>query len=303
MTETDAIRGVVAAIATPVTKEGEPDHGRLLSLAKFLLAEGCDGLNVLGTTGEATSFTTEQRMGAMTAMAKSGLPLRRMMVGTGAAAVGDAVRLSVHAAQLGFTGVLLLPPFYYKGVSNAGVGAYIGAVAAATAGSKLPLYLYNFPALSGIAYTPALVAELVQQFGSRIAGLKDSSGNIPYAREVAAISSHLHVFPSNEGTLMDARAGGPFAGCISATANLNAALCAKAYRTGDQAALGQAVTIREMFGAIALIPGIKLMLAHIHKDPALAAVMPPLMALSEIDANTLRERYTALTAQKELAKA
>src|SRR4051812_25913115 len=106
------LRGVIAAIATPVTAKLEPDHDKFITLARRLLDGGCDGLNVLGTTGEATSFTVEQRMAVMSAAANAGLPLKRLIVGTGAAAIGDAIRLSRHAASLGFAGALLLPPFY-----------------------------------------------------------------------------------------------------------------------------------------------------------------------------------------------
>lgn len=285
------IKGVVAAITTPVTAALAPDEGKFVTLAKYLLDNGCDGLNVLGTTGEATSFTAEQRMGVMSAAAKA-LPLDRMMVGTGAAAVGDAVKLSQHAAALGFSGVLVLPPFYYKGVSDAGVMAYIGAIAEATAASSIPIYLYHFPALSGVPYTPKLVSALVSQFGARIAGLKDSSGDLPYAKEVAAISPALDVFPSNEATLMEARDGGPFAGCISATANLNSKDCAKAYHNGDAAALARAVSIRKLFDGLPLIPGIKVLAAHMHKDPALERLMPPMTAFP--DPAALKARFDAI---------
>lgn len=284
------IRGVVAAITTPVTGMA-PDHDRFVTLARKLLDGGCDGLNVLGTTGEATSFTAAQRSALMTTAAKS-LPLSRMMVGTGAAALGDAVALSQHAGNLGFSGVLVLPPFYYKGVADAGVIAYIGAIVEATREKNTPVYLYNFPALSGVPYTPALVSALVKQFGARIAGLKDSSGDLAYAREVAAISPTLDVFPSNEGTLMDARNGGPFAGCISATVNLNSRDCAKAYRDGDSPALARAVAIRKLFEGMPLIAGIKTILAHVQGDPAFENLMPPLSPLA--DPVTLRARYDAL---------
>jgi 4-hydroxy-tetrahydrodipicolinate synthase len=219
MTSSHGLRGVIAAIPTPVNAAGTPDSSRFVVLAQSLLADGCDGLNVLGTTGEATSFTVEQRITLMSAVVPA-LPLEKLMVGTGAAAVGDAVRLTRHAGNLGFAGALLLPPFYYKGVTDEGVIAYISAIIDATADSAIPLYLYNFPALSGVPYTLGLVSNLVARFGKRIAGLKDSSGDLPYAREVAAISPQLAVFPSNEATLPEARAG-RFAGCISATTNLN----------------------------------------------------------------------------------
>src|SRR5574340_1006306 len=115
------LSGVIAAIATPVTVDGAPDLDRALALARHLLDHGCDALNVLGTTGEATSFSREERMAVMTAYKENGLPMQRLMVGTGAAAVADAVALTRHAADLGFAGALLLPPFYYKGVPDDGL--------------------------------------------------------------------------------------------------------------------------------------------------------------------------------------
>ena len=117
---------------------------------------------------------------------------------------------------------------------------------------------------------------------SRIVGLKDSSGDMAYAREAAAIAPTFKVFPSTEAVLLEARAGG-FAGCISATANLNADLCARAWRGGDQAALAAAVTIRQLFDGKPLVSGVKALLAHIHADPGLARVKPPLAPFSAAD--------------------
>ena len=106
----------------------------------------------------------------------------------------------------------------------------------ATAAKPIPIYLYHFPAQSGLPWHVALITRLLDAFGGRIVGLKDSSGDMAYAREAAAIASDFDVFPSTEAVLLEARAGA-FAGCISATANLNADLCARAWRNGDQAAL------------------------------------------------------------------
>src|SRR5262245_61231380 len=106
------LAGLIAAVATPVEANGSPDHARATKLARFLLDNGCDGLNVLGTTGEATSFSLDERKRVMDAYKAAGLPLDRLMVGTGAAAVADAVALTRHAAELGFAGALVLPPFY-----------------------------------------------------------------------------------------------------------------------------------------------------------------------------------------------
>src|SRR3981189_2103924 len=141
---TSKLQGVIAAVATAVDDQGEPDCARSTTLARFLLARGCDGLNVLGTTGEATSFSTGQRQCLMNAYRDGGLPLDRLMVGTGAAALADAVALTRHAAELGFAGALVLPPFYYKGVPDEGLIAYVEAVLEATAARSIPVYLYHF---------------------------------------------------------------------------------------------------------------------------------------------------------------
>ena len=169
---TKTLHGVIAAIATAVDDKGEPDCARSTALARFLLDTGCDGLNVLGTTGEATSFSLDQRRRVMTAYAETGLPLDRMMVGTGAAAVADAIALTKHAAELGFAGALVLPPFYYKGVHDDGLVAYIDAIVTATAARPIPIYLYHFPAQSGLHWHVALIRRLLDTFGERIVGLE-----------------------------------------------------------------------------------------------------------------------------------
>src|SRR3954462_15153326 len=115
------LHGVMAAVTTPVNEDGSPDVVRATKLARYLVDNGCDGLNVLGTTGEATSFSLDQRKRVMSAYSDASVPMDRLMVGTGAAATSDAVALTSHAAELGFAGALLLPPFYYKGVPDDGL--------------------------------------------------------------------------------------------------------------------------------------------------------------------------------------
>ena len=184
---------------------------------------------MLGTTGEATSFSLDERKAVMSAYKAEGLPLDRLMVGTGAAAVSDAVALTRHAAELGFAGALVLPPFYYKGVPDDGLVAYIDTLVQATANRPIPIYLYHFPAMSGLPWHVTLIKRLLEEFPTRIVGLKDSSGDMAYARSAAAIARDFAVFPSTEAALLEARKG-DFAGCISATANLNPDLCARAWR-------------------------------------------------------------------------
>jgi 4-hydroxy-tetrahydrodipicolinate synthase len=299
---TSKLRGVIAAVATAVDDKGEPDCARATALAKFLLANGCDGLNVLGTTGEATSFSLDQRKRVMTAYRDAGVPLDRLMVGTGAASVADATALARHAAELGFAGALVLPPFYYKGVPDDGLVAYIDTIIAATAAKPIPIYLYHFPAQSGLPWHVALVKRLLDAHGGRIVGLKDSSGDMAYAREAAAISPDFKVFPSTEAVLLDARAGA-FAGCISATANLNADLCARAWAGGDSAALADAVTIRKLFDGKQLVSGVKALLAHIHGDADWARVAPPLSPFAAADRAAVTAGYDAVRAPHRQARA
>ncbi|HKA79348.1 MAG TPA: dihydrodipicolinate synthase family protein [Xanthobacteraceae bacterium] len=291
------LQGVIAAVATAVDDKGEPDCARATALARFLLDNGCDGLNVLGTTGEATSFSLEQRKRVMTAYKDNGLPLDRLMVGTGAASVADAVALTRHAAELGFAGALVLPPFYYKGVPDDGLVAYIDTILSATAAKPIPLYLYHFPSQSGLPWHVKLVKRLLETFGTRIVGLKDSSGDMAYAREAAGIANSFKVFPSTEAVLLEARAGS-FAGCISATANLNADLCARAWRSGDSTALDQAVAIRKLFDGKQLVPGVKALLAHIHGDPAWGRVQPPLSAFPAADRAAVVAGYDGVRAKR-----
>ncbi len=291
------LRGVIAAVASIIDGNGAPDQARSLKLARFLLDNGCDGLNVLGTTGEATSFSRDERMGLMSAYRDNGLPMQRLMVGTGAAAVSDAIALTRHAAVLGFAGALVLPPFYYKGVPDDGLVAYVDAIVTATADNQIPLYLYHFPAQSGLPWHVALIRRLLDAHPGRIVGLKDSSGDMPYAREAAKIEAGFDVFPSTEAALLEARSG-VFAGCISATANCNADLCQRAWASGDLAASEQAVSIRNLFNGKPLVSGIKALLAHIHGDPALAAMKPPLAEPSAADRTAIIAGYEAARAPK-----
>jgi len=291
------LSGVIAAVATPIDESGAPDLKRAVNLARYLLDNGCDGLNVLGTTGEATSFSFDERKAVMSAYKAEGLPLDRLMVGTGAAAVSDAVALTRHAAELGFAGALVLPPFYYKGVPDDGLVAYIDTLVQATSAQPIPIYLYHFPAMSGLPWHVALIKRLLDSYPTRIVGLKDSSGDMAYARAAAAVATDFAVFPSTEAALLEAR-GGAFAGCISATANLNADLCARAWRGGDAVALDAAVAIRKLFDGRPLVSGVKALLAHIHGDPALARVKPPLAAFSSGDRAAVFAGHDAVRAKR-----
>lgn len=296
----DKPSGVIAAIATAVDEQGEPDCLRSVALARHLLGNGCDGLNVLGTTGEATSLSVTQRKTVMTAYRDAGLPLSRCLVGTGAAAIADAVALTAHAAALGFGGALLLPPFYYKGIADDGLFAYVEQIIGLTAAAPIPIYLYHFPAASAVPWSLGLVGRLIAAFGARLAGIKDSSGDMNYARAAAGLADGFSVFPSTEAALEEARSG-RFAGCISATANVNSDLCARGYRHGDREALAQAVAIRGLLNGKPVIAGVKMLLAHLRADPDWARVLPPLTDLSAADQAAVIDGYETIRAGNQAA--
>jgi 4-hydroxy-tetrahydrodipicolinate synthase len=277
------LQGVIAAVATPLSDSLTIDHNRLVSHCRWLLGQGgCDGINLLGTTGEATSFSTAARIAAMQAIARSGLPLDRFMVGTGAAALEDAVRLTAEAKALGFAGALLLPPFYYKGIAADGLIAYVDAVIERVGRGGLQLYLYHFPQNSGVPYDIDVVARLREVYPDVILGLKDSSGDLEYAAALTRNLKGFAVFPSAEASLGRARELG-FAGCISATANITGPFAQRAWSgTGADAdeGLAQAVGIRAAIAQFPLVAAVKASLAFLTGEFTWRRVMPPLSSLS-----------------------
>lgn len=278
------LKGVIAAAATPLNEDLTIDLDRLVAHCAHLLGEGgCDGINLLGTTGEATSFPVEQRLAAMRAVASSGLPLSRFMVGTGAAALDDAVTLTRAAKELGFAGALLLPPFYYKGIGGEALTAYVATVIARVGASGLPLYLYHFPANSGVPYEPDTVKRLRDAFPDVLKGLKDSSGDLDYSAGLARDLPGFDVFPSAEAAIGRAAELG-LAGCISATANVTGPFAQAAWSGGTEeeraAGLAEAMRLRAEIASFPLVAAVKEALALTRGWDGWRRTMPPLAGLS-----------------------
>jgi 4-hydroxy-tetrahydrodipicolinate synthase len=299
----ERLKGVIAAAATPIREDNTIDLPKLAAHCGWLLAHGCDGINLLGTTGEATSFTVEERLAAMQTVARSPLPLNRVMVGTGAAALGDAVRLTAAARDLGFAGALLLPPFYYKGIDAQSLVAYVETVMSRVGKRGLNLYLYHFPQLSGVPYAVDVVERLHREHPEHVVGVKDSSGDLAFSAELARRLPTLDVFPSAEGALAKVR-DHRFAGCISATANITAPLAAKGWKELGTAAGAKAVedatAIRSALSAFPVISSTKWALADLLGDASWHRLAPPLRVLTAEEQATLRAalaktRYAQLT--------
>ncbi|MGK9230042.1 dihydrodipicolinate synthase family protein [Inquilinus limosus] len=287
------LTGVIAAAATPLRDDLSIDHGRLVAHCRWLLGDGgCDGVNLLGTTGEATSFSVEQRLAAMRAVAEAGLPMDRFMVGTGASALEDAVRLTLAAKAFGFAGVLLLPPFYYKGIDDESLAAYVDTVIGQVGAEGLSLYLYHIPQNTGVPWPIEVVARLAERHPGTFLGLKDSSCDIAYSTELAKRVPGIAVFPSSEATLGLAKERG-FAGCISATTNVTGPLARTAFHQAGSPEAEQAVAaagaVRAALSTVTLVAAVKDTLAEIHGDPAWRRTHPPLRPLTEAERGTLRE--------------
>jgi len=288
------LRGVVAATATPVDAEFRPDLERLVRHCRALLDGGCDAINLLGTTGEATAFGVEQRIAVMRAIAESGLPLDRFMVGTGIPALDETVRLTRVACDLGFAGALVLPPFYYPDVRDDGLVAYIDALVARVGHPRLAVYLYHIPQNTKVPWPLAVVARLRERHGATLAGLKDSAGDLAYSRSIVAALPGFDVFPSSEATLGNATADG-FAGCISATVNVTAGESQAAWSgqgsASGAAAAKKAAELRAIVARHPLVAAVKSLLAARYRDDAWRRLALPLVALDSDRAAALHEAY------------
>ncbi len=291
-------RGVIAATATPVYPDFTPDLVRLVRHCHALLDNGCDAINLLGTTGEATAFSVQQRLDIMRAVAEAGLPMDRFLVGTGLCSLEETAILTRAACEIGYAGMLVVPPFYYPGIERDGLIAYVNALLARVDHPRMAIYLYHIPQNTGVPWPLEVVAELRHQHSAVMVGLKDSAGDLAYARAVAQALPGFDVFPSSEGALASARADG-FAGCISATVNLSAPHAQAGWRAqGTEfgaAAIRKATAQRAVLSRQPLIASVKAALAKRYRDAEWSRLCPPLSPLSETQAESLQEALEAAT--------
>lgn len=292
---TASLRGVFSAAFTAIGPDGSVDHGRMAAHCQRLLAEGCDGVALLGTTGEANSLSGRERMALLEAMVVAGLPPERLAPGTGVCSVTETIGLTRHALALGVRTILLLPPFYYKDPSLEGLVDHYTRVIEAAAQSGLRVVLYHIPQMTAVPITLELIARLRERFGGLIVGVKDSSGDLEHMKGLIARFPDLAVFAGADhllGPLL--RAGG--AGCITATSNLIApqlaALMAAIDRGADATQTADAeariAQIRGLFQRWPQIPALKAALAARSGDPNWALVRPPMWALDESQQEEMR---------------
>ena len=281
-----AARGVWSPVLVPLRPDLSIDAGRFVAHAHWLLAQGCHGLALFGTTSEANSFSVSERRALVEEVIEAGIPPERLMVGTGCCALTDSVELTRHAVDIGCRRVLMLPPFYYKGMSDEGLFGSFAEVIERVGNSELRVFLYHFPRLSGVPVTEGLISLLVDAFPEVVAGVKDSSGDWSNTRMMLDRFPRLAIFPGSEVFLLDGlRAGG--AGCITATSNVNAAgarAVFDAWNAGSDdadARQAAATTVRRAIDRHPGIPAQKYLIAQHRDDPAWRTVRPPMTPLTD----------------------
>jgi 4-hydroxy-tetrahydrodipicolinate synthase len=292
--------GIWSAALTPLKSDLSIDCAQLARHANFLLNNGCHGVGIFGTTGEANAFSAAERMTALESLLTEGISPDTLMIGTGCCALTDTVALTRHAIKHGVTKILALPPFYYKNVTDDGLFRSFAEVIDRTASDDLDLYLYHFPAMSQTPISANLIAMLCEQFPKITAGVKDSSGDLEHSLELASQFPDIAIFPGNEIHLLATLEKG-CAGCISATANANPKGIRKIFDgclSGDSsvhALQEQAFAIREVFGRHPLVSALKQHAAWSSGESAWLRLRPPLTPLDAEAATTLRSDLDALS--------
>ena len=277
--------GVNAAVLTAMHADFSPDLERMAGHAHWLLGHGCNGLGIMGTTGEANSFGLHERKAILDGLIARGVPARVMMPGTGCASLTDTVELTLHAREHGCRGVLLLPPFYYKSPSDDGLFAWFDAVAQRV-GAGIALYFYHFPQQSAVPLSLSLIGRLLDAHPGVFKGVKDSSGD--YANMKGMIDAFaprgFEVYSGSDEYLQRILAEGG-AGCITAASNCNSHWGGIVYakRTGAEADAAQAMltATRRAATSAPLIPNLREVIARSTGDAGWRVIRPPHLPLSE----------------------
>jgi 4-hydroxy-tetrahydrodipicolinate synthase len=286
-------KGVLAAVLTPMDEDLAPDHKAFGAHCHRLLAAGCHGLSVFGTTGEANSLSVDERLAALEALVDGDVPAERVLPGTGSCAITDTVRLSRAALEVGAAGVLALPPFYYKGVGDDGLFRFFAEVVERIGDDRLRLYLYHIPQMTGVDLGLPLISRLIDAYPGVIAGTKDSSGDRERIMTLCREFPDFSVLAGTETLLLETlRNGG--AGCISATVNVTSRLARRVYDAHASGNDDEAETLQERLTqvrgsieAYPVIPALKQLMARLTGDEQWRNIRPPLSELDEKNAENL----------------
>nr|WP_316642449.1 dihydrodipicolinate synthase family protein [uncultured Roseateles sp.] len=292
------LHGVLSPVLTPFNQDLTPSVPRFVRHCRWLLDQGV-GLAVFGTNSEANSLSLAEKRSLLDALAAAGIPAGQMMPGTGACALPDAIELTRHAVSLGCAGVLMLPPFYYKGVSDEGLYRGYASVIDAVADTRLRIYLYHIPPVAQVGISLGLIARLLKAYPHTIAGIKDSSGNWSHTEAMLRDfqPQGFDVFAGSEAVLLPTLRGGGV-GCITATGNVNpAAIVDLCEHWRDEAADARQRALndtRAVFQQRPMIAAMKAAIAWQSGDPGWATVRPPLVELDPAQQQSLMGELEAL---------
>ena len=291
MTGRNQMGGVLSPVITPFKADYSPDISKWIAQCRWLLSQNV-GLAVFGTNSEANSLSVEERMDMLDALVGAGLDPARMMPGTASCALTDSVRATAHAVKLGVGGVLMLPPFYYKGVTDEGLFRCFAEVIERVGDDRLRIYLYHIPPVSQVPIPLGLIERLLKAYPGIVAGVKDSSGDWSNTKAMLEAFPGWGVFSGNELVLLkNMRAGG--VGCISATANINPAAIHRLYEQWEspeaERMQGEVNALREFMQGFPMIPALKSTVAHYGGDPEWNRLRPPLVELSGEEQKSLLE--------------
>jgi len=285
MPKAQRIEGVLSPVVTPFKKDYSPDAERFVRHCRWLLKSGCSGLAVFGTNSEANSMSVPEKRRLLEALVAGGVPAAALMPGTGHSALSDSIEMTRAAVQLGCAGVLMLPPFYYKGVSDEGLYRNFAEVIERVGDERLQLYLYHIPPVSQVGISFGLIEKLLSKYPGIVAGVKDSSGD--WANTKAMLDNYakhgFDVFAGSEVFLLDnMRNGGK--GCITATGNVNPGPIDNLFRNwrsadADKLQAGISAT-RKIVQKQPMIPALKAIVAHFGNDPQWKTCRPPLVELN-----------------------
>jgi len=282
------MQGVLAPVLTPFDSQLDPDPGRFVRFCRKLLEDGCAALVPFGTTSEANSLSVEERERLLDALLEGGVPAEKLLPGTGCAALPDTVRLSKKAARAGCAGVLVLPPFYYKNPSEEGLYRSFAQAIDRTGEGRLRVYLYHIPQVSQVGIPLRVIERLLKAYPGVVTGIKDSSLEFENARAMLRAFPGFEVFVGTEKFLLAAlREGG--AGCITATANVNASAIARAFRERSEERQREIDAVRVVFEKLPMIAALKEVVARRTGDAGWRAVRPPLVELSPDERASLKE--------------
>ena len=280
-------RGILAAVLTPLDDDGEACLPMLIEHGRRLLDAGCDGIVLLGTTGEANSFTCAERQAILERSTSGGLPASKLIVGTGCCAAGDTITLTAHALSLGVARVLMLPPFYYKGVDERGIVDAYARVIDGVGDDHLRVYLYQIPQLSGVDIASPVIDALLARYPDIVAGIKDSSGDRGRIADLCRrFGNSFDVLVGNERFLSAALAEGA-CGCVTATANVFAEPICALFESRDAALEARVIAARAVFEAYPMIAGLKACVARRTGGTRWLNLRPPLTGLSQSESDAL----------------